>query len=162
MTQTEFIERVRDETPGFDLGDDTQLERTLLDVLHLLQPYSGRTGTQVTDLSAYSHNELLVAVYYCAYLRLSARAVAHNASGGQGAEKRIKADVVEIEYQRPDEGGSLSMKGGESVLSLLLMKVCSAASTLRWSLTICDDLYARQGRDMNGGTVGKPLRVVRR
>lgn len=162
MSQEEIIERIRDEAPGFELGDDTQLWRTVTDVLHLLQPYSNKEENQVEDLATYSRNELLLAVYYSAYMRLTAKAVSHNASGAQGAEKRIKADVVEIEYQRPDEGGSLAMKGGESVLTLVLKKVCATASTLRWPLTVCDELYAKQGMARDKSSVGKPMRVVRK
>lgn len=143
---TELIERFKDYMDSMsDISNDPIITRRLLDAMYYLQKYTSVDDSNVEDETAYNRNQqsliVFVAIYFM-YQREVNRMRTGNSAGElpTGSLKRMKADVVEIEYE--GDSGKLNL---EKTLMQWKLMACQQAALMDYALPLCSDPEERDG-----------------
>lgn len=140
-----IIDIVKQKLPFLMTADDVVVELEIVQSFYALQKYLLKTDTEVEIETNYTNLQKMLVAYYTAYNLVQRKALV-NLQGENGTAtqinqivKKVKADVVETEFQEANSGNYLILDA-EKISNGLKLLVCQTATTLNIRLPICSIL----------------------
>lgn len=137
-----IIELVKHRLPFLVPADDTTILLEITQSQYALQKYFPKSDSEVEDEASYANLQRMLVAYYSAYQLVNRKALI-NLQGEAGeapllnqAIKKVKADVVETEFQENKSSNSLLIDAETLALELKKL-VCETAKTLSIALPMC-------------------------